>query len=107
VAKKKKHWSAILKVLRACKAARRWAAKRKTMQDAWRECKHGAWMEWLADIISYRYNCKIMMWAPAGMNKTKKANTYWENTDDADLIRKLWPKPPRIPKKLLKEAGLA
>jgi hypothetical protein len=24
-----------------------------------------------------------------------------------NLIRKLWPKPPRIPKKLLKEAGLA
>ena len=112
MAKKKKHWSAILKVLNACRGGRRYARHKISLATAWRDCKFGNWMQWLAQEISFLHSPRMMWGRKDNYATTDKAGRYWGKTanmkekEKADFIRKLWPKPPRIPKKLLKDAGL-
>ena len=134
---KKKHWSAILDVLDACRAGRKYAAKFKSLQDLWDACERPAWMAWLCS--TFGWDEEFGFQCTQGMDKASAtASRFWREADGlsvhvctfydpcshdgrsgyittgsgfrnkrlADLIRKYWPKPPRIPKKLLKEAGL-
>jgi len=45
----KKHWTEALERLEACPEAINWARRHDTtFEEAWRECKRGDWMLWLA-----------------------------------------------------------
>lgn len=112
MAKKKKHWSVLLKHLEACRGAQKWARRTKSLREAWRTCERGGWMDWFCQMLSTESD--IFMW-----RSSRKAWRFWDSfanaakhdidhldAAEAELIRKHWPEPPKIPKKLLKQAGL-
>ncbi len=114
MAKKKKHWSVILKVLGACRSGMRYAKGKRSLETLWRDCKHGDWLEWLCESIANYWKRQCFMCVPGfpGEATSVKARRYYNEfpddaPSDASDVRKYWPKPPRIPKKLLKAAGLA
>ncbi len=93
-------WKAKLKALGPCPEAYRWAIKHKTLQEAWRMCEHGSWIDWLL------YRCDaIDVSDPAVFGTFRIPWEVYPNSDsfvelelqDAYIMLDFMPNPPRLP----------
>ena len=101
---KRKSLVARIRHLKPCAEACRWLAKQRTPLQAWRACKTASWMTWFVS--------KCL----GGRAAIKASEVAWDaypncacNVCDpeypahvtcaCDAIRKLYPKPPKLPRK--------
>lgn len=88
----KRHWSAALTDMGACDEAVHWARQQKSYREAWKKCKRGDWMSWFLGGFRAMKQKRLQAFDAA-------ASTTANISGWADIIRKHFPVPPKLPKR--------